>query len=58
MPVLFGGHDMLPLVKIRLTDLTKSGGAITVPDNPKDDIPVESLQELNFRLDIQSHLQL
>ena len=27
MPVLFGGHNLPPLVEIGLTDLPKSGGA-------------------------------
>ena len=27
VPVLFGGHDLPPLVEISLTDLPKSGGA-------------------------------
>ena len=27
VPVLFGGHNLLPLVEIGLTDLPKSGGA-------------------------------
>ena len=27
VPVSFGGHDLLPLVEIGLTDLPKSGGA-------------------------------
>ena len=26
MPVLYGGHNLPPLVEIGLTDLTKSGG--------------------------------
>ena len=30
VPVLFGGHNLPLLVEIGLTDLPKSGGAITV----------------------------
>ena len=28
VPVLFGGHNLSPLVEIGLTDLPKSGGAL------------------------------
>ena len=34
VPVLFGGHNLPPLVEIGLTDLPKSGGA-----TPRDDRP-------------------
>ena len=34
MPVLFGGHNLLPLVEIGLTDLPKSGGAMATPAPP------------------------
>ena len=34
VPVLFGGHNLLPLVKIGLTDLPKSGGAMAPPAPP------------------------
>ena len=33
VPVLFGGHNLFPLVDIGLTDLPKSGGAITDKNN-------------------------
>ena len=35
VPVLFVGHNLLPLVEIVLTDLPKSGGAITRDDRPE-----------------------
>ena len=31
VPVLFGGHNLPPLVEIGLTDLLKSGGAMAPP---------------------------
>ena len=34
VPVLFGGHNLLPLVEIGLTDLPKSGGAMATPAPP------------------------
>ena len=34
VPVLFGGHNMHPLVKIGLTDLPKSGGTMAPPVPP------------------------
>ena len=34
MPVLFGGHNLSPLVEIGLTDLPKSGGAMAPPAPP------------------------
>ena len=34
MPLLFGGHNLPPLVKIRLTDLPKFGGAMVPPVPP------------------------
>ena len=34
VPVLFGGHNMPPLVEIGLTDLPKSGGAMAPPAPP------------------------
>ena len=34
VPVLFGGHNLFPLVEIRLTDLSKSGGAMAPPAPP------------------------
>ena len=37
--VVFGGHNLSPLVEIGLTDLPKSGGAITPPGTPRDDRP-------------------
>ena len=37
VPVLFGGHNLPPLVEI--TDLPKSGRAFT-PGTPMDDTPV------------------
>ena len=33
-PVLFGGHNLSPLVEIGLTDLPKSGGAMVPPTPP------------------------
>ena len=36
VPVLFGGHNLLPLVEIGLTDLPKSGDdrpAVSFPEN-------------------------
>ena len=33
-PVLFGGHNLPPLVEIGLTDLPKSGGPIALPASP------------------------
>ena len=38
VPVLYGGHNLPPLVEIRLTDLPKFGGG--TPDTPRDDRPV------------------
>ena len=34
VPVLFGGHNLPPLVEIELTDLPKSGGAMGPPAPP------------------------
>ena len=34
VPVLFGGHNLPPLVGIGLTDLPKSGGAMALPAPP------------------------
>ena len=34
VPVLFGGHNLPPLVEIGLTDLPKSGGAMVPPAFP------------------------
>ena len=40
LPVLFGGHNLPPLVEIGLTDLLESGGAIShPPGTPRDDRP-------------------
>ena len=39
MPVLFGGHNLLPLVEIGLTDLPKSRGAMAPPGTRRDDTP-------------------
>ena len=38
VPVLFGGHNLPPLVEIGLTDLPKFGGAMA-PGTPRDDRP-------------------
>ena len=39
-PVLFGGHNLSPLVEIGLTDLPKSGVAMAgTPGTPRDDRP-------------------
>ena len=35
VPVLFGGHNLPPLVEIGLTDLPKSGGVIAPPTPPR-----------------------
>ena len=35
VPVLYGGHNLLPLVEIGLTDLPKSGGAMAPPAPPE-----------------------
>ena len=34
VPVLFGDHNLPPLVEIGLTDLPKSGGAMATPEPP------------------------
>ena len=34
VPLLFGGHNLPPLVEIGLTDLPKSGGAMAPPAPP------------------------
>ena len=34
LPVLFGGHNLPPLVEIGLTDLPKSGGTMALPTSP------------------------
>ena len=34
VPVLFGGHNLTPLVEIGLTDLPKSGSAMAPPASP------------------------
>ena len=34
VPVLFGGHNLPPLIEIRLSDLPKSGGAMATPAFP------------------------
>ena len=34
VPVLFGGHNLPPLVEIGLTDLPKSGGVMAPPAPP------------------------
>ena len=40
VPVLFGGHNRPPMVEIGLTDLPKSGGAMTPPaPSGQDDTP-------------------
>ena len=39
VPVLFGGHNLPPLVEIGLTDLPKIGGAMAPPASPRDDRP-------------------
>ena len=39
VPVLFGGHNLSPLVEIGLTDLPKSGGTMAPPAPPRDDRP-------------------
>ena len=39
VPVLFGGHNLSPLVEIGLTDLPKSGGAMAPPATLRDDRP-------------------
>ena len=31
LPVLFGGHNLPPLIEIGLTDLPKSGGTMALP---------------------------
>ena len=36
MPVLFGGHNLPPLVEIGSTDLPKSGDAVAPPATPGD----------------------
>ena len=46
VPVLFGGHNLPPLVEIGLTDLPKNGGAGTPRDDrpASDDLPSTHLQ--------------
>ena len=39
VPVLFGGHNLPPLVRIGLTDLPKSGSAMAPPAPLGDDTP-------------------
>ena len=39
MPVLFGGHNLFPLVEIGSTDLPKTGSAMAPPAPPSDDRP-------------------
>ena len=39
VPVLFGGHNLLHVVEIGLTDLPKSGGSMAPPGTPRDDRP-------------------
>ena len=34
LPVLFGGHNLPPLIEIGLTDLPKSGGTMALPTPP------------------------
>jgi hypothetical protein len=34
VPVSFGGPNLVPLVEIELTDLPKSGGAMSPPASP------------------------
>ena len=50
VPVLFGGHNLPPLIEIGLTDLTKSGGdmATPVPGIPRDDTPAMYFHQLMF----------
>ena len=56
VPLLFGGHNLPPLVEIGLTDLPKFGGAMALPEPP-------GTTGLNFRdnpqflypLDPESH---
>ena len=43
VPVLFGGHNLSPLVEIGLTDLPKSG-------TPRDDRPAEDIDHLRQHL--------
>ena len=48
VPVLFGGHNLPPLVEIGLTDLPKFGGAMGhgTPGTPRDDRPDTSALEM------------
>ena len=34
LPILFGGHNLPPLIEIGLTDLPKSGGTMAPPAPP------------------------
>ena len=47
MPLLFGGHNLPPLVEIGLTDLPKSGGAMT-PPAPPGTTGLEAVEVLRF----------
>ena len=39
VPVLFGRHNLPPLVEIGLTDRSKIGGAMAIPGTPRDNRP-------------------
>ena len=56
IPVLFGGHNLPPLVEIGLTDLPKSGFR-----HPRDDTPVQgnnNYWETCWQSEIVSHLKV
>ena len=53
MPLIFGGHNLPPpLVEIGLTDLPKSGGAMTPP------APPETTPLYQVTINVQPELQL
>ena len=47
VPVLFGGHNLSPLVEIGLTDMSKSGGAMA-PPAPSGTTPLYSFPVLSL----------
>jgi hypothetical protein len=50
VPVLFGGHNLPPMVEIGLTDLPKSGGAMAPPGTTGRKEPIPTLRKQKDRV--------
>ena len=60
VPVLFGGHNLPPLIEIGLTDLPKSGGALA-PLAPPGTTPLKGAMrqlEKDIRLQLRNLYQV